>query len=60
MSIHFCVEMEDSIRRAYIKQQAAKKKQEGSKLPKGMGLAIPFTKRKLLEKIDCLLKKVKG
>ena len=52
--------MEDSIRRAYIRQQAAKKKQEGSKLPKGMGLAIPFTKRKLLEKIDCLLKKVKG
>ena len=31
ISIHLCAEMEDSKRRAYIKQQvAAKKKQEGS------------------------------
>ena len=41
--------MEDNKRRAYIKQQAAKKKQE----PKGMGPANPASKRKPSEKTDC-------
>ena len=52
--------MEDSKRRAYIKQQAiAKKKQEKSQLLKGTGPANPSTKRKSSEKIDRLPKKPK-
>ena len=46
--------MEDSKRRAYIRQQATKKKQDGSQLPKGL-----TTKRKLSEKTDRLPKKPK-
>ena len=52
--------MEDSKRRAYIKQQVAlKKKQERSQPPKGTGLANPSTKRKSSEKTDHLSKKPK-
>ena len=52
--------MEDSKRRAYIKQQAiAKKKQEDSQLLKGTGPANPSTKRKPSEKTDYLPKKPK-
>ena len=50
--------MEDSRRRAYIKQQAvAKKKLEGSFPPKVMSLANPSTKRKSSEKVDRQSKK---
>ena len=50
--------MEDSKRRAYIKQQVAlKKKQERSQPPKGMSPANPSAKRKQQEKTDCLPKK---
>ena len=52
--------MEDSKRRAYIKQQATmKKKQEGSLPPKGTGPINPSTKRKLSDKVDCPPKKPK-
>lgn len=50
--------MEDNKRRAYIKQQAAKKK-EGSQLPKGTGPANSSTKRKPSEKADRPPKKPK-
>ena len=50
--------MEDSKRRAFIKQQAAKKKLEGS-LPPKTGQANPSTKRKLSKKVDCPPKKPK-
>ena len=49
--------MEDSKRRAFIKQQVAKKKQEETQPPKGK--ANPSTKRKLSEKTDHLSKKPK-
>ena len=53
--------MEDSKRRAYIKQQVAlKKKQERSQPPKGMSPANPSAKRKQQEKTDCLPKKPKN
>ena len=51
--------MEDNKRRAYIKQQATKKKQDGIQLPKGTSPANPTTKRKPSEKTDCLPKKPK-
>ena len=51
--------MEDSKRRAYIKQQAAKKKQEGSQPYKGTSPANPSTKRKSSEKTDRFPKKPK-
>ena len=51
--------MEDARRRAYIKQQAAKKKQEEGQPSKGTGLANPSTKRKLLKKSNRLPKKPK-
>ena len=45
--------MEESKKRAYIKQQVAtRRKQEGSLLPKTMGQANPSTKRKSFEKVD--------
>ena len=44
--------MEESRRRAYIKQQAAKKKHEGSLPPKVTGQANPSAKRKPSEKVD--------
>ena len=51
--------MEDSKRRAFIKQQAAaKKKLEGS-LPLKTGQANPSTKRKSFEKVDLPPKKPK-
>ena len=59
ISVHLCAEMEDSKRRAYIKQQAAKKKQEGCQPHKGTGPANPSTKRKSSEKTDRLPKKPK-
>ena len=51
--------MEDSKRRAYIKQQAAKKKQEGNQPHKGTSSANPSTKRKSSEKTNHLPKKPK-
>ena len=51
--------MEDSKRKAFIKQQVAKKKQEETQPPKGTGLANPSTKRKSSEKTDHLSKKPK-
>ena len=52
--------MEESRRRAYIKQQAAaRKKQEGSLPPKVTGQANPSTKRKPSEKVDRPPKKPK-
>ena len=52
--------MEDSRRRAYIKQQATvKKKQEGSLPPKGTGPVNLSTKRKLFDKVNCPPKKPK-
>ena len=48
--------MEESRRRAYIKAQAAKKKQEA---PKVTGQAHPSTKRKPFEKVDHPPKKPK-
>ena len=57
---YFCVEMEESRRRAYIKQQVAtKKKQEGSLPPKATGQANPLTKWKPSEKVDRPPKKPK-
>ena len=51
--------MEESRRRAYIKQQAAKKKHEGKLPPKAMGQVDQSTKRKPTEKVDRLPKKPK-
>ena len=52
--------MEDSKRRAYIKQQVAtKKNQQRSQPPKGTSPANLFTKRKPSEKTDRLPKKPK-
>ena len=51
--------MEESRRRAYIKQQVAKKNQEGSLPPKATGKANSSTKRKPSEKVDCPPKKPK-
>ena len=51
--------MEDSKRRAYIKQQAAKKKQEKGQLFKGTGPAILPPKRKPSKKTDHPPKKPK-
>ncbi|XP_030942777.1 uncharacterized protein LOC115967773 [Quercus lobata] len=48
-----------SKRRAFIKQQVAKKKQEETQPPKGIGLANPSTKRKSSKKTDHLSKKPK-
>ena len=51
--VPLCVEMEDSKRQAYIKQQdAAKKKQKGSLPPKAMDQVNPSTKRKPSGKVD--------
>jgi len=51
--------MDAAKRRAFVKQQAAKKKQEEGQLPKGTGSSDSSTKRKLLEKQDHLPKKPK-
>ena len=51
--------MEESKRRAYIKAQATKKKQEGKIAPKAKGQADPTTKRKPSDKVDCPSKKPK-
>ena len=51
--------MEESRRRAYIKQQVAKKKQEASLPPKVTGQANSSAKRKPFEKVDYLPKKPK-
>lgn len=51
--------MDDAKRRAFIKQQAAKKKQKGGQSSKGTGSANPSTKRKQPEKFDHLPKKPK-
>ena len=49
LSVHPCVEMEESRRRAYNKAQATKKKQE---TPKATGQAHSSNKRKPSEKVD--------
>ena len=60
VSILLYAEMEDSKRRAFIKQQATiKKNQQGSQPPMGTGPANLSTKRKPSEKTDRLLKKPK-
>ena len=51
--------MDATKRRAFIKQQAAKKKYQESQLPKGTSSSDSSTKRKLLEKQDHLPKKPK-
>jgi len=51
--------MEESKKRAYIKQQATKKKQEGKLPPKATGQADQSTKRKPSEKVDHPPKKTK-
>ena len=57
-SVLYFAEMEDVKRRAYIKQQAAMKKQEDG-TSKGTGSSNPSTKRKPQEKIDHTQKKPK-
>ena len=57
-SVLYFVEMEAAKRRAYIKQQAAMKKQ-GDGTSKGTGSSNPFTKRKPQEKTDRPQKKSK-
>ena len=51
--------MDAAKRRAMIKAQAAKKVEDGSQSPKGMGLNNPSTKRKIPPNQDHLPKKPK-